>query len=762
MRKATHMLRALAGSALLVALASAATWAQQPTAKPSPSPEKSAQTKTQSSTPDVGDEAGDYTVTSSVEIGYRGLRVDGDLNKYQSDLNYKAGSRLFDTTFLIQARPGAKGAFLDSLVATTTGWGSDPYGHMRVSMENSKWFRFDGSYRRFKYFNYLNNIANPRTSNNPTGTAAFIVLPANPVRGRHDYDVTQQVGDFDLTLLPKNEKLRFTFGYSPGRYSGLAFTTYHAFGGEYYFPAQLTSRTNDFRLGVDFKLGPVDFSLLQGFRRFHDDSTIDFSGLTTNYLATTTTNVGAVTGFRRTQPVEGSTDYTRFSAHTLLARRLDMTGRFIYSRSDAGFTFAEDVTGVNFNTRVTGAPTTGAASGSIDYTGNTKRPNVIGDFGVTYIANDRLRLSNTFRAETFHINGATFYTSAFNLTRTNGTAYPTIAATGLLGTSKVSSYRKISDTVEGDFQFNASYSVHFGYRYGARRETVFYGGYNPGAYTPAAVAPETELEENHTNVFFGGFKARPVKTWTVFFNAERGTADNIFTRVGEYNYTNIRARSRYTPNRKLALNFSVVTRDNSDPTTVEGVSLADFGVSTKSRVFASSVDFVPNSRLSFSGGYNYNWLNSDAVINYTYAVPPFPTSPALPGSTQGSINGHSLYFVRNNFFYLDTTAQVLPRLMFYAAYRINKDTGQGDRVQNPSFGNGLLITSYPMSYQSPEARLSYRVNRRLDLNAGYQYYNYNESAYARAQAPFIAVPAQNYHAHLPYASLRFYFGNGDR
>lgn len=40
---------------------------------------------------------------------------------------------------------------------------------------------------------------------------------------------------------------------------------------------------------------------------------------------------------------------------------------------------------------------------------------------------------------------------------------------------------------------------------------------------------------------------------------------------------------------------------------------------------------------------------------------------------------------------------------------------------------------------------------RLDWNVGYQYYNYNES-------PIVGPRPQNYHAHLPYTSLRFYFG----
>src|SRR4051812_15636958 len=102
--KATNVLRALAGLALCLALAHAVARAQAPT--PTPSPQKPAETKTKSPAPKAASESGDYTVTSSIELGYRGLMVDGDINKYQSDLNYKAGPRLFDTSFLMQAKEG--------------------------------------------------------------------------------------------------------------------------------------------------------------------------------------------------------------------------------------------------------------------------------------------------------------------------------------------------------------------------------------------------------------------------------------------------------------------------------------------------------------------------------------------------------------------------------------------------------------------------------------------------------------------------------
>jgi len=113
--------------------------------------------------------------------------------------------------------------------------------------------------------------------------------------------------------------------------------------------------------------------------------------------------------------------------------------------------------------------------------------------------------------------------------------------------------------------------------------------------------------------------------------------------------------------------------------------------------------------------------------------------------------GRSLYYGRNHYFFFDTVARLHPRASLYASYRINKDTGQGDRVADPTGNPGFLIVSYPMSFQSPEARLAIKLTRHIDWNVGYQYFNYNEST-------LVGPRPENYHAHLPYTSLRIYFG----
>ena len=713
--------------ALIVMMGSAT--AQQPS--PSPAPKKADSTDTP---PESGEDAGDYTVISSVEFGYRGLSVDGDHNKYQSDLNYRTGPRLFDSSFLLKSKNG-NGALFETFLANSTGWGADPQGNLRVSVEQPEWYRFDATYRRFKYFRFLNNFANPNWVFSP----ANFSVPPRLETGEHGHDTRIHLGDFDLTILPKNERIRFNIGFSPERYSGPAFINYHAGGNEFIMLSEIKSRANDFRVGADGKIGPVNLSFLQGFRRFRDDSVIDLGvtpGINLNPAA------ASLTSFDRNEPARGSVNYTRFSLQTLIAKKLDVTGRIIYSKAEQNYSLAESFTGRNWNPRITGFPPSppGATPnilnlGQYNLTGDSERPNWLGDVGLTLFATDKFRLSNTFRIEKFEINGAALFDDFFSVTR--GTRTDTIGFSNR-NVNTFIEYRKIQNTIEGDYQVNRDYSIHLGYRYGTRRVTEAISGFNLGTNAPTALVPDSHTEENHTHVFIGGFKARPASDWTIYFDAEHGTADNVFTRIGNYDFTNIRAKTRYKPTSRLAFTMALIAKNNANPTEAAGVSLEDFGVSIKSRIFSSSLDWTANSKFSISTGYNYHWINSKSVIDYFFNSVQHPF-------------GHSLYYVRNNFFFVESVARLAPRTTLFTAYRINKDNGQGNRVADPTGRPGTLIASYPMSFQSPEARLAIKLHHRLDWNVGYQYYNYNEST-------IVGPRPQNYHAHLPYTSLRLYFG----
>jgi hypothetical protein len=87
------------------------------------------------------------------------------------------------------------------------------------------------------------------------------------------------------------------------------------------------------------------------------------------------------------------------------------------------------------------------------------------------------------------------------------------------------------------------------------------------------------------------------------------------------------------------------------------------------------------------------------------------------------------------------------RVNVYGAFRINNDQGQGDRVTTPL----IFVNSYPYQLASPEVKVSFKLRRNVDWIAGYQYLDYKERFDNR----------QFYQAHLPYTSLRVYFGRAE-
>src|SRR5436190_3726789 len=209
--------------------------------------------RAQSPSPTPEETYGGYRVTSVTEIGYRWRSLDGNENKYRSDLNYKQGFRSFDTNLLLQSGVG-EGKYFDSLLITNSGWGADPQGATRVNMERTGFYKFNGNVRRVTYFNNLYNFANP--------------VPYADSEHRQDTDHT--FGDFDLTLAPQNETLRFTFGGSFNNTNGPGGTTERFFSDEFAVNSNIKNRSNDFRVGAEGKIFGFDWGLTQGFRTFKD------------------------------------------------------------------------------------------------------------------------------------------------------------------------------------------------------------------------------------------------------------------------------------------------------------------------------------------------------------------------------------------------------------------------------------------------------------------------------------------------------------
>jgi hypothetical protein len=556
----------------------------------------------------------------------------------------------------------------------------------------------------------------------------------------HSSNVRHTFGDFDFTWKPQSETLRINVGASFNDTTGLGSTTERFFSDEYAVNSRINNDSMDFRIGAEGKLIGFDWGLNQGFRRFKERSQ--------NYLdapsqGNTVTNQSRLDTFSRSYPTDGDASYTQFNLHRLIADRFDFTGRIIYSTTSSDSSMLLLMTGRD-NTNPVGIIVN---SDKIDVLAHAKRPQTRADLGMTYAVTNKFRISNTFSFDQFAINGA----EQFREVWTKLTGSERIRTSNTTGYRR-DAYRRYIDTIEGDYQFNPSYSFHLGYRYTNRRTHNNLIDVTCTSSTTATSCPPTrptvvikdEAEQNSTNAFIAGMKLKPTHNWVVFWDIEHGRADNVFTRLENYKYTNFRVRSRLTVD-KFTLNLSAVSKDNENPSEPQETVILppniNFITTIKNRFYSGSVDWEPNSRFYLSSGYTYRHLTS-----YTPVV--LPVSGAV-GPPAGYVYGFSEYFMRDHYVFFDVSAKPVDRVSFYASYRLDLDRGQGDRV-SPPIGTTVanFITSYPMHFTTPEFRVAFRITDNVDWNVGYQYYSYRDT-----QTPF-----ENYKAHLPYTSIRIYFG----
>lgn len=640
----------------------------------------------------------DYEVKSSIEFGVRGRKVNGSLDKYRSDLNYGPGFRVFDSSLLITAKEGTNKPF-DTFLVTGSGWNADPNGYARINIEKLGWYRFDSTVRRMSYFNNLDNFA----------------------LGEHTRNTKRNMGDFDVTFLPQNENIRFNVGYSFNRQSGPGTITYDYSRDEYEVNSRADSISDDFRFGVEAKVLGFHLTFTEGFRTFRDDTQYSIDGL--NLGANPSPN-SSLSTFTRRLPERGKIYDHRFAFSRSFGKRVDLSGRLIYSDSRSRFSMIEELTGKDNSGNTVVLDRT-------DVNGDAKRPNFNGDIGVTFLVTDKLRISNSFSANSYRISGGHVLFEA--LMRRNAANVPLADSLTRTFIYRFTNFRRYMNTIEGDYDFNRYFSFYLGYRYSNRK--VDLNGLDINLTTQS---PSSSLEDakNTANTFLAGFKATPIpRKWTIFFDLEHGQADNAFTRLANYDVTNFRVRSTVKPTNRLSLNFSFQHKDNNNPSRTDTIPPENFAADVKSYIVAGSFDWNPSSKASLSGGYTYNRLTSTTDVI-------FPSTP--PG---GIGQGLSRYFLRNSFFNLDGWIHPHKRISFFASYRISHDNSRGDFYDAPT---RLIESSYPLSFQSPEARLIIRLTKNIDWNVGYQYYNYDERVRA----------SQNYSAHLPYTSLRIYWGAG--
>lgn len=641
---------------------------------------------------------GGYKIKSRIEFGVRFRDLEGNEDKYRSDLNYKKGVRLFDSSFFATAED-SDGKPFDTLLVTSSGWGGDPNGYARINVEKIGWYNFDSTIRRFKYYNHLLNLAN----------------------GEHSQNTVHNMGDFNLTLLPQNRRVRFRAGFSYDNNNGPGHTTFDYDRDEFPIEFDYDTKAYDVRFGADVNVGGFNFSFTEGYRNFEENTSWS-SG----------PNPGEAPGpasfdsFVRRMPIDGRTWYHKFTGHKLWEGVADVSGRFIYSDTKTEFTLEEMITGINRS----GVP---IVLDEFNSSGESSQPTGNGDIGVTFFLGDKVEISNTFGVTSYRISGGNFFRNSILLGMN-----PANVSEDLVW--RFTDYERLMNTLEGRVDVNRFFNFYLGYRYTDRE--VELRGLDADIPGPGS-STFLEMGDNTTNTFLGGFQAKPFgRKWRINVDLEHGDSDNPFTRLSNNDFTHFRVRNQFAPIDELSVSVNFETKDNSNP----GLSVSDpsdiLVADVKSRTFGVNMSYTPNSNVTVNGGYNFTYLNAETDI-------------IIPTASFGTGVGMSIYDLRNHYAYFDAWVRPHPRVAIFGAYRISKDTGEGNDFIGPT---RTIIGSYPLTFQSPEVRGIIKLHPNVDWNIGYQYYKYDE----KFDIPLGGMNlSQDYKVHLPYTSVTIYFGRRD-
>ncbi|MDA1315929.1 MAG: hypothetical protein O2968_21610 [Acidobacteria bacterium] len=649
-------------------------------------------------TPDKPDEIKNvsaYTISNSFEAGYRMSDVSGNQDVYRSSINYGSGVRLFEGQLRINSKEGT-GAAIDELSFYTLGAGDDPYQATRLRLEKNRWFRYDMQLRVNQYFNQLPSLWNGERAARTERTFQnhdLILFPSTRFEVILGYDRNSQAG--------------------PGFFTENTATNFGAFDDENFlrFSNDIRRENNQYRAGFNARVAGLAITFVQAFDNYKEDPI--FGDAST--LSLISPNVQQVSSVRRDEPIHGNTPVTTVAIRTEKERKLGFQARYVYAGGNRNFILSEDITAFD------AALSTSSLRQTFVF-GDADRKQGNGDFSVVFMPTERWTISNTTSVNNTRIGGD----SVFLELTSNESRLTSFEFLGI---------RHITNASEVNFRPHRTFGLYGAYRFSRRRIQTRENFLFPGG----SFATDLFEQSNDIKSAVGGFRWFPVSGLRVSFDAEVGKAELPFTPRSDKDFHSETLRAQYRK-KGFTLGGSFKSRDNSN-----AASLINH--SSQSRHWSVNGSWTePDGRLMFDAGYTKLEIDTASGIFNFFGE----ADPVSEARTFYTSNLNTLYF----------TTRILPhkRATVYLGYNIARDTGDGrgtpvlaagfePAYPNFSFDGTNFYSSFPLTYQSPSARLSISLHERLSWNFGWQFYNYDERF----------TGDQNYHAHVSYSSFRWSF-----
>jgi hypothetical protein len=612
--------------------------------------------------PSRGEEAGDYNVVQSWELGYRYRMVGGDEGKYQSNVNYGNGIRLLSNYLTLNSRNG-RGRLFDEISLTTQGLGNDPYESATLRVQKNRIYRYDMKWRMTDYFN------------------PGLVF----AEGLHPEDLAHRSQDHDLVLFPQS-KVRIHAGYSRNKQDGPALSTINLFDEEHGDIFTLFSNVkreyNSYRAGADFDFFGVKLNILRQWEFYKEDTPYSLrgpaAGLDPNDVTT-------LTSFNRSAPIHGSTP--AWLVNLMIERRwVAVNGRFNYSGGKNNFTLDESAVGTGL---------AGTENRLIMTYGDAQRTVTTGDLNLSVFATDRVTITNNTSGDNSRIDGNSYY-EQFDLA----------SLTGTLLNFQFLGIRLITNSTDARVRASKKLSFVAGYRYVNREIRSIQSATEPLA--PFANVLNSQYDHVHAGV--AGLNWVVTSALRLHLETEIGRNDNPFDPVGERNYHSIDARLQYERKFLFATAGYGQTYDNN--------SIALSSYSSHSRDYFANASWTPQAWLSVDAGYSTLHLDTAGGVAF-FAGTPFSTLQTGESVYISNIHAANLD-VRIG---LRKRADLY---LGYNITLDTGDGRSGLLPAGTVGALLYNVQTFPLSFQTPLVRLTIPITSKIKWNAGYQYYEYRE------------------------------------
>jgi hypothetical protein len=643
-----------------------------------------------------------YVIHQSVDLGGRIANPSGSAAMYGTLVNMQSGPRVLGETFEMRSLPGKSNGLVDTITASGSGFGGDPYNFARLNASKGKIYDFSGLFRRDRqYFDY-DLLGNPNIPGGqsipigpataPTGSYAWPQVNQSPLL----FNTVRRMTDTNLAILPLS-KFTYRVGYSQNVFEGPSLSpSGYQFAGSKDVLLQEYERnsSDDFMGAIDWK--PVRTTRLtfeEQVDHYKADSffTMDPSyfnvqeangtkvALLANYDALTpyaasscnANSIGTtpmlsapqtagglpvinaacavITSYQRTQPTRILYPTEIFRLQSSSIKNLAMNGDVRYTMANMNMpSYYDSFQGLSATTR------------AITYTGNAsaKRAVLAADYGVVWQTTKTLSLAEQIDYSSVHQPGTAVMTSGITLatpatagnetinyagtltTKTAATGASSFEGSPAIGTPLPGYFGQtfLTNNLTASWDASARATLSLTYRYGSH--VIAQGSPHNTALAVGSVTNGTVTINENGGIFNAAF--RPSSNWDLNGSVEMLYADNAFTPVGARQTQHYRVHTRYRPKPWATVSgaYNDLERRNNTNNNQAAVAAGD-------DPYEGPLGHVDHSRVASVGavllpsehfGLDFNYAYSD-VYTTTNICFDNGATPTLPGTASTNASG---------------------------------------------------------------------------------------------------------------------------